>query len=145
MEVDGIHFELTVRIRRCYFLDLAGIIKNTVKPPNTFRELAKKVIREIPKTYESIYIAWDTYRAASIHIRRTRGEGDKFVIRNSNIRISADFKNFLSSGENKKRMFELMEEVWAESEAEGTVAEYLKLIATLLVDWPQILKGIESW
>ena len=89
-----------------------------MKPPNTFRELAKKVIREIPKTYEGIYIACATDRAASIKDaeRRTHGEGDKFLIRSSNIRIPADFKN--STGENKERMFELMEEVWVDSKAE---------------------------
>eukprot|EP00795_Rhopilema_esculentum_P009639 gene9639-17401_t len=80
-------------------------------------ELAKKVIREIPKTYESIYIPCDAYRAATMKDgeRCTRGEGDKFVIRNSDIRIPADFKKFLSNGENNERMFE----VWVKEEEYG--------------------------
>ena len=45
---------------------------------------------------------------------------DAFVEKetNSDIRISADFKKFLSNGDNKERMSELMEEVWVESGAE---------------------------
>ena len=40
------------------------------------------------------------------------------MIRNSDIRISADFKSFFPTVKTRKELFELMEEVWAESEAE---------------------------
>ena len=43
-----------------------------------------------------------------------RSESDKFVIRSADVRIPPDFKTFLNNGDNKERMFELIEEVWIE-------------------------------
>ena len=68
-----------------------------------------------------IYIACDTYQSNSIKNaeRLLRGDKGKFVIRSPNIRIPADFKKSLNKGENKERMFELIEQVWAESSGEN--------------------------
>ena len=53
--------------------------------------------------------------------RILRGKGEKFVIKNPDIRIPANFHKFLGNGGNNERLFELIEEVWNENE--GTVAE----------------------
>ena len=68
-----------------------------------------------------IYTACDTYQSNSIKNaeRLLRGDKDKFVIRSPDIRIPADFKKFLNNGEDKERMFELIEQVWAESSGEN--------------------------
>eukprot|EP00794_Sanderia_malayensis_P020850 gene20850-biopygen15376 len=120
MEVDNITLDQSDMRPQCYILDLAATIRSTVKPPNTFRELAKKVIKEVPNTFKIVYIACDTYRKDSIKDaeRRLRGEGDKFIIKTPDIRIPSDFKKFLSNGENKERMFELLEDVWVDIAAE---------------------------
>ena len=117
LEVEGIEIECTKRGKACYILDLAAIIRSIVRTPDTFRELAIMILREIPTQYSNIYIACDSYKDQSIKNaeRVLRGHEDKFAIRTPDIRISANFKRFLSNGENKERMFELMEQVWIES------------------------------
>ena len=47
-------------------------------------------------------------------LRQSKGDANEFVIRNADIRIPADFKRFLANGNNKERLFELVEEVWKE-------------------------------
>lgn len=117
LEVERIEIESTEGRKACYILDLAAIIRSIVRPPDTFRELAIMILREIPSQYSVIYIACDTYKDQSIKNaeRVLRGQEDKFVIRTPDIRIPANFKRFLSNGDNKERMFELMEQVWLES------------------------------
>ena len=101
----------------CFFGDLAAIIRSTIPVPDTFRELALKILKEISPSYHSIYIACDTYRPDSLKNseRVLRGEGERFVIKNADVRIPANFKKFLGNGDNKERLFELIEEVWIEN------------------------------
>ncbi len=84
------------------------------------RRITEKIIKEVPNTFKVVYVACDTYRKDSIKDaeRLLRGEGDKFIIKTPNIRIPSDFKKFLSNGQNKERMFELLEDVWVEIAAE---------------------------
>ena len=44
-----------------------------------------------------------------------RGDSDKFVIRSENVHVPADFKKFLANGDNKERLFELIEKVWVDN------------------------------
>ena len=44
-----------------------------------------------------------------------RGDSDKFVIRSENVRVPADYKKFLANGDNKERLFELIEKVWVDN------------------------------
>lgn len=61
-----------------------------------------------------MYIACDTYADGSIKNaeRALRGEGDHFFIKTPDIKIPPNFVAFLSNGQNKERLFELVEEVW---------------------------------
>ncbi len=100
----------------CYIIDLAASLRSIVNMPDTFRELAQKILREIPRQYQQIYVACDSYAASSIKgsERDLRGNAEEFVIRNADIRIPANLKNFMSNGKNKERLFELIEHVWVE-------------------------------
>ena len=40
---------------------------------------------------------------------------DKLAIRSPNFRVSAEFKKFLNNGDNKERLFEIIEQVWSEN------------------------------
>ena len=101
----------------CYFGDLAAIVPSTMPVPDTFRELDLKILKEIPAHYQSIYIACDTDRADPLKNseRVFKGEGKRFVIKNTDIHISTDFKKFLGNGGNKEWLFELIAEVWIEN------------------------------
>eukprot|EP00112_Aurelia_sp_Birch-Aquarium-sp1_P008666 Seg1960.8 transcript_id=Seg1960.8/GoldUCD/mRNA.D3Y31 product="GTPase-activating protein and VPS9 domain-containing protein 1" protein_id=Seg1960.8/GoldUCD/D3Y31 len=50
--------------------------------------------------------------------RGLRGNSDKFVIRNGDVRVPSDFNKFLRNGDNKERMFQLIEEVWIQNAAQ---------------------------
>ena len=48
--------------KKAYVLDLAAQLRSMTTVPNTFEELAVKILNDIPREYETIYIACDTYR-----------------------------------------------------------------------------------
>jgi hypothetical protein len=102
---------------RIYILDLAAIIRSMVKIPNTFKDLALQLFSDVPRQYNVVYVACDTYKIRSIKNseRSLRGDSDKFVIRSENVRVPADFKKFLANGDNKERLFELIEKVWVDN------------------------------
>ena len=102
---------------RIYILDLAALLRSTVKIPNTFEDLAMQILNGIPMLFSTIYVACDTYRSVSIKSseRKSRGDGEKLLIRSAKVRIPQDFQKFLSNGANKERLFELIENSWVEN------------------------------
>ena len=101
----------------CYVVDLVAAIRCINKIPDTFRQLAVKLRQDLPRKYSKFYVACDSYTERSIKgcERRLRGQSERFVIRNPDIRTPPDFKNFMNNGVNKERLFELIEEVWIEN------------------------------
>ena len=49
---------------------------------------------------------------AAIFPSKLRGESQKLLIRSAQIRTPSDFQQFLCNGENKERLFELIENTW---------------------------------
>eukprot|EP00112_Aurelia_sp_Birch-Aquarium-sp1_P016937 Seg3882.1 transcript_id=Seg3882.1/GoldUCD/mRNA.D3Y31 product="hypothetical protein" protein_id=Seg3882.1/GoldUCD/D3Y31 len=99
-----------------YVLDLAAPVCSIGKVPDTFRELSTLILTRIPVTFREVYVACDTYQESYIKNaeHQSRGDANEFVIRNADIRIPADFKRFLANGNNKERLFELLEQVCEE-------------------------------
>ncbi len=97
----------------CYIVDLVAVIR-CISKIHTFRELAIKVRRDLPRKYSTFYVACGCYseRLTKGCERRLRGQSERFLIKNPDIRTSPDFKNFMNNGVNKERLFELIEEVW---------------------------------
>ena len=44
--------------------------------------------------------------------KKGRGESSKFIISSSKVCVPPNFQNFLHYGDNKERLFELLEETW---------------------------------
>ena len=65
--------------KKAYVLDLAAQLRSMTKVPDTFEELAVKILNDIPRAYETVYIGCDTYRGVSIKApeRSLRGESQK--------------------------------------------------------------------
>ena len=95
-------------------MDLAAQLQSITKVPDTFEELAIKILNDIPREYENIYNTCDTYHDISIKApeQSLRGESQKLLIRSAQIRTPSDFQQFLCNGENKERLFELIENTW---------------------------------
>ena len=51
---------------RIYILDIAAIIRSLVKVPNTFKDVALRLLSDIPIRYDIVYVACDTYKDRSI-------------------------------------------------------------------------------
>lgn len=79
--------------RRVYILDLAAIIRSMVKVPNTFKDVALRLFSDLPRQYNVVYVACDTYKVRSIKNseRSLRGDSDKFVIRSEIVRYTCRF------------------------------------------------------
>ena len=101
---------------RVYVLDMVAMLRSLVKVPDTFEALAVKIIEDIPSCYNLIYITCDTYRDISLKSleRKSRGSSPNFLIRSAQVRIPADFQSFLCNGDNKERLFCLIESTWTE-------------------------------
>ena len=99
-----------------YILDLAAALRSTVNIPMAFEDLAVQILNSIPILFSTVYVACDTYRNVSIKSseRKIRGDSEKLIIRSAKVRIPQDFQKFLSNGENKERLFELIENTWIE-------------------------------
>ena len=93
--------------------DLAAALRVTAKTPSTFEDLALKLLNSIDQ--KVIYIVCDTCRGKTIKCeeKKSRGCSDKFVIRSANVKVPSEFQEFLNNGENKERLFEIIEEVWS--------------------------------
>ena len=103
-----------------YIIDLAATLRASVNLPKTFEELAMKVLGDIPKVYDTIYFACDTYDEQSIkgNERTNRGVSEQLIIRSGKMKIPKDFQTFLNNGKNKERVFEIFEETYAFRKAE---------------------------
>ena len=106
--------------KKVYILDLAAVLQSTTKVPNTVEDLAMQILmqilRQVPQTYDIVYIACNTYRDESIKSeeRKGRGESDRLLMKSTKVRIPSDFQKFLCNGDNKERLFELIESVWVD-------------------------------
>ena len=89
---------------KIYILDLSANIPSVGNIPDTFKDLALQLLCDISEKYNTIYIACDTYRNRSVKSdeHSLRGDSDTFVTRSGGVRIPADFKTFLTNGDNKK-------------------------------------------
>ena len=82
---------------KVYMLDLAVIVRSTVKVPDTFEELAIQIWNDIPEKYMLVYVACDTYHLVSTKSfeRKKRGESNRFLIQSAKVRIPPNFQKFL--------------------------------------------------
>ena len=62
-------------------LDLAAQLRILTKIPSILKELAVKILNDIPRAYETVYFGCDTYRGVSIKAPEwdLRGESQKYT------------------------------------------------------------------
>ena len=109
--------DVTERTTKYLIYDLAATLRSMVVTPNTFKDLSIKLLHDIPQQYATVYVGCDTYKDRSIKgdERKSRGVSDKLVIRSPTVRVPAEFQKFLNNGDNKERLFEIIEQVWIEN------------------------------
>ena len=103
LEDREINIETLPTSQKVYILDHVASIRTIVKVPNTFEDLALILLNGIPKMYQIIYIACDTYRRNSIKRseRLLRGYSEKFVYVVQTFVYHQIFKNLYATGKIK--------------------------------------------
>ena len=97
--------------RTAYIVDVMALIRTLSNLPDTFEKLTWKMLSYIPKGYHRVDFVADCYFQNLIKDveRSKRGTSNKIIIRSSQSKISGDFASiFLSCGENKTRLVELL-------------------------------------
>ena len=95
-----------------YNVDLMALVQTFTSFPETFEELALKIVAAIPKEYKRVDIVADSYqKSIKTYERDRQGTAPILIVKSAHSRLPADFKRFLSNGQNKIRMIELALEI----------------------------------
>ena len=81
-----------------------------VQIPDTYEQLTWKLIGTFPNGFQRVDIVADTYQAVSIKSgeRQSRGTSAKVIIGSPQSKIPRDFNQFMTNGDNKTRLVEII-------------------------------------
>ena len=81
--------------------------------PDTYEDLARKLVKMLPLGYSRIDIVFDTYQEKSLksYEGNKRGVSGKIIVRSHKSKIPRDFKGFLKNEDDKTRLTELVRHV----------------------------------
>ena len=107
------------KIHTAFIVDFMALVRTMSQLPETFEELALKLVQHIPKGYHRIDLVADCYLSNSIKDaeRAKRGQSTKILVKSTKSKIPREFSKFLANGENKTRMIELIFETLEEKKA----------------------------
>ena len=90
------------------FIAQVRIITKAV--PDTYEELAIKLLQSIPKGYSRVDLVADTYRRASIKTaeRSKRGVASKVTIKSEKSKIPRNFTSFMMNSKTKCRLIDII-------------------------------------
>ena len=96
-----------------FVVDFMAIVRTMTEIPDTYEDLAWKLVKMLPLGYSRIDIVCDTYQEKSLksYERNKRGVSSNIIVRSHKSKIPRDFKGFLKNGDNKTRLTELVGEV----------------------------------
>ena len=91
-------------------VDFMTLVRITTQVPDTFEDLAMKLISFLPKGFKRIDLVADSYVQNSIKDaeRANRGQSSRIILKSALSKIPREFFKFLSNGEDKTRMIELI-------------------------------------
>lgn len=100
-----------------FILDVIAQIRAMVNVPETFRLLTRRLLKDIPSRYETVYLACDRYDTTSIKSaeQSLRGEHDvtQYCVSKPDMKIP-EFATFMKNGNNKRQMLERIKDVLVE-------------------------------
>ncbi len=101
---------------KIFILDLAAAGRSTNAKQCTIRQFANRILQAIPHQMEMIYVVCDVYLGHSIKEaeRKRRGEGERYILNSPDVKVPNDISGFLSNGENKEGLFNLIMQTWME-------------------------------
>ena len=89
-----------------------ALVRTITQVPDTFEDLAMTLNSFPPKGFKRIDLVADSYLQNSIKDaeRANRGQSSRIILKSALSKIPREFSKFLSNGENKTRMIELIVE-----------------------------------
>jgi hypothetical protein len=102
----------TIPSNSTYIVDVIAQIRSLVGVPETFRELARKLLSLVPKQHHHVYFACDRYDENNIKNAEhsLRGESQQYSVLKPDMKIP-ELANFLKNGTNKDGLLEVFENV----------------------------------
>ena len=100
-----------VKQNTALIIDLMAVIRTIRDEVNgTFEDLAFKIVKSLPSGYKRVDFIADTYLENSIKSseREKRGQSKKILVKSCKSKLPSEFNQFLSNGENKTRMIDLI-------------------------------------
>ena len=89
-------------------VDFMALVRTIPQVPDTFEDLAMKLISFLPKGFNRIDLVADSCLQNSIKDAEgaNRGQSSRIILKSALLKIPREFSKFLSNGENKTRMIE---------------------------------------
>ena len=123
--LDDMEIDINDAHERCktYMVDLAAHVRSVIKQCTTVTDIVDKLLASIPSRYETVYVVCDTYLKGSIKSaeRQTRGDGNRCILKNPDMKVPYDIDCFLSVGKNKEHLFNLLKMVLIEVTRDFTI------------------------
>ena len=87
-----------------------ALVRTITQIPGTFEDLAIKLNSFPPKGFKRIDLVPDSYLQNSIKDaeRANRGQSSRIILKSALSKIPREFSKFLSNGENKTKMIQLI-------------------------------------
>ena len=96
-------------------VDMMGLMHTLTKQPETYEDLAKKFVSNLPKGYKRIDVVADSYNSVKLF---KKGDHVKIFIPSLNSKVAPDFKKLLRNRDNKARLIQLIFEYMKHSGAQ---------------------------
>ena len=100
-------------------VDMMGLMHTLTKQPETYEDLAKKFVSNLPKGYERIDVVADSYNSVKLFKKGDHvNQSEKIFIPSLNSKVAPDFKKLLRNRDNKARLIQLIFEYMKHSGAQ---------------------------
>ena len=93
-----------------YVIDVMAQIRSLHGKPDTFEDLAMKLINYVPKGVNEVHCVADSYLDNSIKSseRKSRGDNRAVIIKSIKSKIPSDFQSILKNNDSKTRIIDLL-------------------------------------
>ena len=91
-------------------VDLMALVRTITQVPDTFEDLAMKLTSFLPKVFNRIDLVADSCLQNSVKDAEwaNRGQSSRIILKSALSKIPREFSKFLSNGENKTRIIEVI-------------------------------------
>ena len=117
--VESLSLEEIADMKITAVVDMMGLMHTLTKQPETYEDLAKKFVSNLPKGYERRDVVADSYNSVKLFKKGDHVNlSGKIFIPSLNSKVAPDFKKLLRNRDNKARLIQLIFEYMKHSGAQ---------------------------